>query len=86
MLDILGFNSMQQLLQAAIPAQIRIDEPLNLPPALTEREVLNELRTLANQNTKVTSLLGLGYYDTITPSVIQRNILENPAWYTSYTP
>lgn len=86
MLSTLGYTSLDALLSDAIPSAIRIDEPLDLPTALSEAEVLKHLREISHQNVQTTSLIGLGYYNTITPMVIQRNILENPAWYTSYTP
>ena len=86
MLQALGYSSIEQLMQAAVPAGIRIQKALDLPPALSETEVLAELRNKAAQINVGTSLIGQGYYATITPSVIQRNILENPAWYTAYTP
>lgn len=86
MLSAVGYQTLDELLAAAIPSSIRISDPLDLPAALSEAEVLELLRTLALRNEQVTSLIGLGYHNTITPSVIQRNILENPAWYTSYTP
>jgi glycine dehydrogenase len=85
MLEAVGYSSLQQLSAAALPAGIT-DAELNLPPALSEDEVLAELRRLAGQNTVATSMIGLGYYGTSTPAVIRRNLLENPAWYTAYTP
>ena len=74
-----------------MPASIHVDAfrvegDSTLPPAATEREALAELRTLAGRNTVKRSMIGLGYYDTITPAVIKRNVLENPSWYTAYTP
>ncbi len=86
MLALLGLESLAELLTAAVPASIRLTEPLALPHGRTERDVLAELRTLAAENTVVTSLIGQGYSDTITPPVILRNVLQNPAWYTAYTP
>ena len=74
------------MLDAAVPESIRRRDALELPAGRTEREVLTELRELAGRNRVVTSLIGMGYYGTITPPVIQRNLLENPAWYTAYTP
>lgn len=85
MLSTVGSGSLDELIDETIPASIR-DETLDLPAPMSEVEVVARLRTLAGKNTKVTSLIGLGYYDTITPPVIQRNVLENPAWYTAYTP
>ncbi|HKX76290.1 MAG TPA: aminomethyl-transferring glycine dehydrogenase [Acidimicrobiia bacterium] len=86
MLVEVGSESVDQLLAKTIPASIRLDRPLQLPEPLDEQEVLGELANLAGQNRIVTSLIGLGFYDTYTPPVIQRNVLENPAWYTAYTP
>jgi glycine dehydrogenase len=86
MLGALGFSSLDALLDAAIPQTIRERTALAIPAAGTEPEVAAELRALADRNQVVTSMIGLGYYDTVTPAVIRRNVLENPAWYTSYTP
>jgi len=86
MLEVLGVASVEELLDQAVPASIRTDEPLALPPAASEPEVLARLRELAGKNRVVTSLIGTGYYGTHTPGVIQRNVLEDPAWYTAYTP
>ncbi|MFK4728088.1 aminomethyl-transferring glycine dehydrogenase [Agromyces mediolanus] len=88
MLDELGYDSLDALMSAAVPASIRMGEVLNsaIPAAATEREALAELAALAAQNTVRTSMIGLGYSGTITPAVIQRNVLENPSWYTAYTP
>ncbi len=86
MLEVLGVVDLDQLLDQAVPASIRTDEPLSLPPARSEPAVLAELRDLAGRNEVVTSLIGAGYYGTHTPGVILRNVLESPAWYTAYTP
>src|SRR5579875_2952717 len=86
MLATLGYASMDDLLADAIPASIREKVALALPPAASEAQVAAELRALAARNEVLTSMIGLGYYDTITPPVIRRNVLENPAWYTAYTP
>ncbi len=86
MLDALGYPSLEALLDRAIPEQIRDRTALALPPAATETEVAAELRAHAARNVVTTAMIGLGYYDTITPAVIRRNVLENPAWYTAYTP
>jgi len=80
------FESLDELIDATVPKNIRLDRPLNLPKAATEREALEELRTLAQKNKVARSFIGAGYSDCITPPVIQRNILENPGWYTAYTP
>ncbi|AWB94935.1 glycine dehydrogenase (aminomethyl-transferring) [Agromyces badenianii] len=88
MLAELGYDSLDALMAAAVPTSIRMGEVLDsaIPAAATEREALAELAALAEQNTVRTSMIGLGYFGTITPSVIQRNVLENPSWYTAYTP
>ena len=85
MLDTLAMTSLDDLVRSAVPAAIR-DETLDLPEARDEATALAALRELAARNTVLTSLIGLGYSDTITPPVILRNVLENPAWYTAYTP
>jgi len=86
MLQAVGHASLDALADAAVPANIRLKRPLRLPAALGEREALAELRAIASKNKIFRSHIGMGYYDTATPGVIQRNILENPAWYTAYTP
>jgi len=88
MLAALGYDSLDALMDAAVPSAIRMHEVLDsvIPAAATEREALAELRELADANTVRTSMIGLGYSGTITPAVIQRNVLENPSWYTAYTP
>ena len=88
MLEALGLDSLAALLEKAVPGTILLDEGLDslLPEGASEAEALEELRALAKKNTVKRSLIGHGYYGTYTPSVIQRNILENPAWYTAYTP
>ena len=91
MLGAIGYDSVDALVRAAVPASIHVDGFRSaadsvLPPAATEREAIAELRLLANKNTVNRSMIGLGYYDTITPAVIKRNVLENPSWYTAYTP
>ena len=88
MLEAVGYDSVEALMDAAVPTAIRLTEggATSIPAPATEREALAELRALAAHNTVRRSLLGLGYYDTITPAVIQRNVLENPSWYTAYTP
>ncbi|MEX2255325.1 MAG: aminomethyl-transferring glycine dehydrogenase [Acidimicrobiia bacterium] len=85
MLDALGLESLDDLVARAVPGVIR-DDSLELPPAGDEAAVLIRLRALAARNEVRTTLIGLGYSDTITPAVIQRNVLESPAWYTAYTP
>ncbi len=86
MLDALGVESLDSLLDQVIPPAIRAQDPLGEQPAVSEPEALARVRDLAEQNQVLTSLIGLGYHDTFTPPVIARNILENPAWYTAYTP
>src|SRR5687768_15964446 len=86
MLGALGYASLEELIDATVPAAIRMRGALNLPPAQSEYEALAGLRTLARKNRLARSFLGLGFYETITPPPIQRNILENPGWYTAYTP
>ena len=86
MLELCGLSSVAELVDATVPASIRLDRPLRLPAAKSEHEALEELRGLAAQNQVFRSLLGLGYSDCLVPGVIQRNILENPGWYTQYTP
>ena len=86
MLPVCGFDSMDALIDAAIPRQIRSRSGLSLPEAASERDALMELRAIADKNTVAKSYIGLGYTGTITPPVILRNIFENPGWYTQYTP
>ena len=86
MLAATGHATLGELTQAALPPGIGDPRPLGLPPALSEAEALAELRRLAARNTVARSMIGLGYYGTHTPAVIRRNVLENPAWYTAYTP
>ena len=86
MLAVVGYGSRRDLVDAAVPAGIRSDHVLALPPAAAEEDVLAELRELAGHNRPITSMIGLGYYDTITPAVIRRGVLESPGWYTAYTP
>ncbi len=86
MLEAIGYSALEELTGAALPAGLRTDARLGLPEPVTEDAALAELRQLASQNTVVTAMIGLGYYGTHTPAVIRRNVLENPAWYTAYTP
>jgi glycine dehydrogenase len=86
MLDSLGYSSLDELVTAALPEGAGRTAGLDLPGPLTETEALAELRRMASRNHVLTSMIGLGYFDTITPAVIRRNVLENPAWYTAYTP
>jgi glycine dehydrogenase len=86
MLAAVGSSSLDALVDEAIPASIRLTRPLNLPPAESEHAYLRRLSTIARRNKTFRSYIGLGYHDTITPSVIQRMVMENPGWYTPYTP
>jgi len=86
MLRQLGYASLDALADAAVPASIRLTKPLNLPEPVSEYEALAELRAMAKKNQVFRSFIGMGYYNTIVPPVIQRNMLENPGWYTQYTP
>src|SRR5438132_8463250 len=86
MLRDFGFENLDALIDAAVPKNIRLDRELNLPEAKSETEALAELHAIAKKNKVERSFIGAGYSDTITPPVIQRNILENPGWYTAYTP
>ncbi len=86
MLVALGLPSLDALVQATIPEDIRLGQSLNLPSPRNEHDVLKDLKTLAQHNEVFRSFIGMGYYDCLTPPVILRNILENPAWYTQYTP
>jgi len=86
MLALLGHKNLDELIDAAVPAKIRLGKTLNLPAARSEFDALAELRRIANETKVFRSFIGMGYYDTITPPVIQRSVLENPGWYTQYTP
>src|SRR3989475_196082 len=86
MLQALGKGSLDALIDATVPAGIRMKRPLDLPPGRSEHGLLQDLQQIAARNQVFRSYLGMGYSDTVTPPVIQRNILENPGWYTQYTP
>ncbi|SDT03561.1 aminomethyl-transferring glycine dehydrogenase [Pseudomonas prosekii] len=86
MLDSLGLGSRSELIEQTVPPGIRLNRELDLPPALDEQAALAKLRGYAEQNQVWTSLIGMGYHGTLTPTVILRNVLENPGWYTAYTP
>jgi len=86
MLELLGYDSLDALIEATVPAGIRLKRPLAIHSQMSEYQALTNLRSIARKNQIARSYLGLGYYDCVTPPVIQRNILENPGWYTAYTP
>ena len=86
MLQTLGFDSIDAMIDATVPPEIRLRQPLSIHGGLSEYEALANLRRIAAKNEVYRSYLGLGYNDCITPPVIQRNVLENPGWYTAYTP
>ncbi len=86
MLKVVGAENLEALIDDTLPEQIRQKEPLNFGKAKSERELLHHMRVTASKNRVLTSLIGQGYHGTVTPPAIQRNILENPAWYTAYTP
>src|SRR2546426_2313487 len=86
MLGTVGYENLDALIDATVPKSIRLDRPLSLPEAKSEAETLAELRAISKKNKIAKSFIGAGYSDSITPPVIQRNILENPGWYTAYTP
>ena len=85
MLRKIGVGSLDELIDKTIPANIRLKEPLALPAPMTEYEFGQHITRLACKNKLYTTYIGLGWYNTITPAVIQRNVFENPVWYTSYT-
>src|ERR1035437_9758425 len=86
MLQTVGVKSLDELIDQTIPASIRLGEPIELPEALTERQYAEHIAEIASKNKLFTSYIGQGWYDTCSPAVIQRNVFENPSWYTSYTP
>jgi len=86
MLSTIGASDIGELISQTVPDAIRQAAPLALPAGISETEALQKLRIIADKNKIFTSLIGQGYYGTILPAVIQRNVLENPAWYTAYTP
>ena len=86
MLDVVGVASLDELIDKTVPARIRLANPLNLPEPVTEAEYLKEISEIAAQNKQFSCFIGQGYYNTNVPSVIRRNVFENPGWYTSYTP
>ena len=86
MLEVIGLSSIDELIDQTIPSDIRLKQPLALPDAISENEFAEEITALAAKNKIYTSYIGMGWYDTITPAAIYRNVFENPVWYTSYTP
>ena len=86
MLALLGRKNLDELIDAAVPGKIRLGKKLSLPAVRSEHDALAELKRIASENKVFRSFIGQGYYDTITPPVIQRNVFENPGWYTQYTP
>ncbi|MBL4808190.1 MAG: hypothetical protein JKY31_13035 [Rhodobacteraceae bacterium] len=86
MLKVIGVETLDALIDETVPKSIRQKSPLVLQKAMSERDALHHMREVIKKNKVLTSLIGQGYYGTMTPPVIQRNILENPAWYTAYTP
>src|SRR5262245_32188194 len=86
MVRAIGYDSVDALVDDAVPHSIRSKQPLQLPAPASEVDALGELRALASRNSVATSMIGQGYYGTFTPSVIVRRLVENPAWYTAYTP
>ena len=86
MLEVIKADSVDKLIDETIPEGIRLPKALDLPKALSENDFLAEFKKLASKNKMYKSFIGTGYYDTLVPNVIKRNILENPGWYTAYTP
>ena len=86
MLAQIGFRNLDAMVDAAVPKKIRLGNKMNLPAARSEFDALADLKIIAGKNKVLRSFIGMGYYDCITPAVIQRNVLENPGWYTQYTP
>ena len=86
MLNEIGVSSIQELVDQTLPSQIKLDKKMDLPKALSESRFIEHLYRIGKKNKNYRSYIGLGYYNTILPGVIQRNVLENPGWYTAYTP
>ncbi|MBL7832054.1 MAG: glycine dehydrogenase (aminomethyl-transferring), partial [Saprospiraceae bacterium] len=86
MLRLTGYSNLDALIDATVPDNIRRHDQMDIPPALSEFEYLTELKNIAGKNKIYNNFIGRGYYGTITPSVISRNIFQNPGWYTQYTP
>ena len=85
MLEAIGSESLEAFVDSVVPSAIRLKKPLFLPKGLTEQEYARKIRSIGQKNKVYRSLIGMGYYGTILPPVIKRNILENPSWYTSYS-
>ena len=86
MLEAVGVSSIDELITQTVPANILLDKPLDLPKAMSESELLDHMKSIGKKNKNYRSYIGLGYYNTVLPGVVQRNVLENPGWYTAYTP
>ena len=86
MLEKIGLSSFDELIDTTIPKNIRLSKKMDLPDPMNESELLDHMKKLGHKNKNYRSYIGLGYYNTVLPGVIQRNILENPGWYTAYTP
>lgn len=86
MLKAVGASSLDELMEQTVPGNIRLEQPLKLKDGLTERQYFRKIKAIASKNKVFNTYIGMGYYDTITPAVVLRNVLENPVWYTSYTP
>jgi glycine dehydrogenase len=86
MLEAIGVSTLDELIDQTVPENIRIRKPMQLADGLTERQYFRKILDLASRNKVFNTYIGMGYYDTVTPAVILRNVLENPVWYTSYTP
>ena len=86
MLSYLGYNSLEEFIKKIVPEKIIENKPLDIDEPVSEHEALNQLKQIAGQNKIFKSFIGMGYYGTYTPNVILRNVLENPGWYTAYTP
>ena len=86
MLKVIGVTDLEKLIDETLPEAIKLNKSLDLPDPLTESEFIDSFRKIAQKNKVFRSFIGMGYYDTHTPAIIQRNILENPGWYTAYTP
>jgi glycine dehydrogenase len=86
MLETVGFKTMEELIDSTVPKSIRLEKPLSLDQPLSETEALAKLKQIMSKNKVYKSFIGVGYYETTTPAVILRNVLENPGWYTAYTP